>query len=480
MARIAALSASMNALDAYPASNCIDGLTTTTCAARDYQLHNWLSVRLPVGVSVGHVSTVPTNEHGLLDVLWPYEIYVGAHAGDTTSQKSTRCLTPFDRPAQTTTTIVSACLGANGEYVTLKQTGANPSFLRLNELTIFESTVPSLPPLPPSPPSPPSPISPPPLPPSSPPLAPSYLSVLSEADNSPNLNHHKCVAFLSDRRSRFHQLWGEQGWHVRPLTGSRPACWHNNGLQFFHDAWAGGVCRSRNWYTGNEGSLGQRGGGPTRDWVQPHFRDWDNAVAVLGFDEDIDRYCFAHGGHDGQHARRCVEANANILSLYGNEIPYNICRNLEWQVCAARGWLPGQHTDAIRFAIAPNDLRPYDNSWKPIGWCGGYTPEGCHDRGYASSDIFYLESCVYSMMCSNREELWNLEADEDFHCQLDPAGFDQMRDWLLGGGGGDWPPAAPASAPSAAASGCDCGWTNGGANCGAGDGSVCWNACCGR
>jgi hypothetical protein len=28
----------------------------------------------------------------------------------------------------------------------------------------------------------------------------------------------------------------------------------------------------------------------------------------------------------------CVRANVNILSLYGTAIPYNTCRNLEWQV----------------------------------------------------------------------------------------------------------------------------------------------------
>jgi hypothetical protein len=57
------------------------------------------------------------------------------------------------------------------------------------------------------------------------------------------------------------------------------------------------------------------------------------AAQVLGFDESIDGYCDHHGGtqrdHFNFHAANCVEANTNILALYGNAIPYNTCRNFE-------------------------------------------------------------------------------------------------------------------------------------------------------
>ena len=59
------------------------------------------------------------------------------------------------------------------------------------------------------------------------------------------------------------------------------------------------------------------------------------------------------------------------------------------------------------------------------------TPAGCGQQGYASSDIFYLESCMYSMMCSNRDELFRLEATQDFTCQLDHAGYMRMVNYLL-------------------------------------------------
>ena len=31
------------------------------------------------------------------------------------------------------------------------------------------------------------------------------------------------------------------------------------------------------------------------------------------------------------HAGNCIAANINILNLFTARVPYNICRNLEWQ-----------------------------------------------------------------------------------------------------------------------------------------------------
>ena len=66
-----------------------------------------------------------------------------------------------------------------------------------------------------------------------------------------------------------------------------------------------------------------------------------------------------------------------------------------------------------------------------IGSCQGYHPRGCGAQGYASSDIFYLEVCVYSLACRNRDQLWRLESGDRFECEMDWAGFQQLRDWLL-------------------------------------------------
>ena len=301
-------------------------------------------------------------------------------------------------------------------------------------------------------PSPPPPLSPPRLPnpslppplamPSSPPLTPPPSSPppaspppFDEPSLPPSpsppprfLNPTQCEAFLSDPHHRFHQLWSPAGWRTR-LPGMEP-CWWDDGFQFFDDAWWGWTCEARNWYTGNDGQLGWfSGGGPTNTSVEPHFTQptW----ALLGFDETIEGFCEDRGGY-GRHSQMCVRANLNILSLYGDAIPYNTCRNLEWQVCAAKGTLPGQWGSPITFAFAPGSLEPFSGP-HPIGSCSGYHPSGCYDQGYASSDIFFLEVCIYSTMCRNSDELFQVEVGDAFHCDMDWDGWERLRRWVTRG-----------------------------------------------
>ena len=134
----------------------------------------------------------------------------------------------------------------------------------------------------------------------------------------------------------------------------------------------------------------------------------------------------------GAHAERCVSASLNILSLYGDSLPYNICRNLEWMTCAARGMLPGQGSRMIKFAKAPSTLELHDNCRLGVcsGWVPSQKPEG-GIYGYATDDIFYLETCVYSQMCSNGHELFALKVGESFFCKLDPARFRELQAILL-------------------------------------------------
>lgn len=153
------------------------------------------------------------------------------------------------------------------------------------------------------------------------------------------------------------------------------------------------------------------------------------APALLGFDEEIEGFCRWQGG-SGTHAETSVKANQNILSLFDGS--YNTCTNLEWQICAARGRLPGQGGRDIRFAYAPGRLEPTGGG-RPIGSCTGYHPAGCWDDGYASSDIFYLEACMFSMMCKNREEFFRLNVGDTWQCELDEGGYARMRDLLVRG-----------------------------------------------
>ena len=38
---------------------------------------------------------------------------------------------------------------------------------------------------------------------------------------------------------------------------------------------------------------------------------------------------------------------------------------------------------------------------------------------------------MYSTMCSNGHELFDLQVGDVFHCELSEAGYNQLRDWVL-------------------------------------------------
>lgn len=74
------------------------------------------------------------------------------------------------------------------------------------------------------------------------------------------------------------------------------------------------------------------------------------------------------------------------------------------------GRLPGQGGKTIRFAIEPSSLQP-DQGEKPIGSCTGYTPAGCGNEGYASSDIYYMEVRVVLVVLGTFGAMQTCSAD---------------------------------------------------------------------
>lgn len=249
------------------------------------------------------------------------------------------------------------------------------------------------------------------------------------------MTSEKCDMMLRDPTHLFRRMWAAEAWAKQ--QPDEPRCWDQSRDQhgekdqtsdvFFNDILHGTMCES-NWYEGNPGALGDAG-------AIPQFsRD---AFALLGFDEGIDDYCRSRapfGYKDFLHAERCVAANVNILSLYGQRVPYNICRNLEWQACAARGRLPGQRTAMMRFATSPVDLDPTGmESGKPLGKCRGWLPpeRPSEGYGYATDDIFFLEVCLFNQMCSNGEEMFSLGIGEGFQCDFSIARFAELRRLLL-------------------------------------------------
>jgi len=202
---------------------------------------------------------------------------------------------------------------------------------------------------------------------------------------------------------------GHDCWEVE-----RDSSWTTQRKErFFNEIKESTHCDS-NWYDGSPGWLGRQ---------IPHFDD--DAPALLGFDEDINWACSGSNGLD--HAAACVQHNYNILALFGNHIPYNLCRNLEWQVCAAQGKLPGQSDAGINFATVPSSIDPNDDDGHGLGMCQGFVEPGRGRVGYATVDIYFLEVCIYNQICSNGEELFALDELEDWQCQYDTARFDELQ-----------------------------------------------------
>ena len=299
------------------------------------------------------------------------------------------------------------------------------------------------------------------------------------------LSSERCSAMMRDPEHLFRRMWAAQGWGK---WDDQSACYERSrhdhdkfqsADDFFLDALTGAQCNS-NWYDGN--------------WQMPKFHFLSEAPALLGFDDEIQKLCraslpegsrdFTNQDHLGCYAARyadlrerychkgmrscdwyqlynhweekgkkekrrfecthadlCGKASLNILSLVdGGELRYNMCRNLEWQVCAARGQLPGQRIPAIKFAVAPKELDLGANSPRSLGKCGGWHPQEAPSDGvfgYTNDDIYFLEVCVFNEICKNSRQLFSVEADETFMCDFSPARFSELESILRE------PPVAP-------------------------------------
>ena len=232
--------------------------------------------------------------------------------------------------------------------------------------------------------------------------------------NGNGLSSAKCDAMIRDPYGKLWSMWASGGWSRR--SSSQPACFEEGWQRFdFDDVLRGEGC-DRNWLEGFHD--------------RPQFPK--PAPALLGFDETIYAYCSAEIGEDegpfyqdnGGLARRCVEANENVLRVTSG---WNMCMNLHWQLCAVQGRLHGQSNGRMHFSIAPKDLDIgiFESPESCIGGCDG---------GYAISDVYFAEVCVLSHICKNRAELFRAEVGTIFECDFDRASFLELRT-LLGGSG---------------------------------------------
>ena len=216
---------------------------------------------------------------------------------------------------------------------------------------------------------------------------------------------------MRDREHKFWTMWRAWGWMGR--KSGDPACWGHSASQdaaFFRRLDSATHC-------------GQQWGSSLI------------APSVLGFAETMASYCTQHGRRLGGESmgRRageaelvsaCAGANLNILRIGG----WNMCKNLEWIYCAAKGKLApggGDSGGELLFSLAPSalDLGPFYVS----GGTGAYQGDGY----YSENDIYYLEVCVLNEICSNRNALFSARVGEHFRCAYDVAGHTALREALL-------------------------------------------------
>jgi len=213
------------------------------------------------------------------------------------------------------------------------------------------------------------------------------------------------------KERKFWSMWGPAYQERLPGSGG---CWDWGGggaSRFFEDTFSGKTC-DRNWL---EGALGN---GHDRLFESP-------SPALFGFDEDILSSCSAilGGGassrgnnFDTMLADTCQRAQRNVLRLMTGQ--WTTCQNLEWQLCALQGKLPGQRNHKVTFASAPRDLELrwwHNPSTHPTWPCeNGRCPNG----GFTVGDVYFAELMVAYTICTNGAELFELAAGEYFSCEL--------------------------------------------------------------
>mgnify|MGYP004170764409 CR=1 FL=1 len=232
-------------------------------------------------------------------------------------------------------------------------------------------------------------------------------------------------ALLEDDTAKFWAMWG-QAYRLNRGGGGNCWDWQSGGAsRFFDDTLEGRTC-DRNWL---EGAFGRR---EDRPFQKP-------SQALLGFDESIVELCSTLLGVDTGRggdlnvklADRCQRAKRNVLRLMTGS--WTMCQNLEWQLCALQGKLPGQGGKAIAFATRPRDVQLEwwaNPSTHPSYPCqqGGW----CDPGAFTVGDVFFAEIMVAYKICSNGARLLELEIDEPFYCQLDRDRYLKLANRLQG------------------------------------------------
>jgi hypothetical protein len=230
-------------------------------------------------------------------------------------------------------------------------------------------------------------------------------------DAASSLSYESCRAMLHDPDHQFASMWGTPRVKMRPLCAP-PA---DKLLKWAADMDAAAMC-DRNWYEGVAGCHTQ---GRLPYYGKP-------VPALLGFDQNIIKACNFMNGCGQSYAvsgpQACIRANMSILALYASAPSYNMCRNLEWLVCAAKGNLVEQRGSAT-MVFTPAPLRL--NAMELVR----DSSKSAHD--YSMKSVYVLETCILSQLCSNAEELFRVHTLQTFVCKYNASALPELVIKLL-------------------------------------------------
>lgn len=274
---------------------------------------------------------------------------------------------------------------------------------------------------------------------------------------STRLNLSVCQGMLADRSQVLHAMWGMAWYKMGPIC--MPASTADG--ESWIDAMESGDMCTRNWFHNTFNCTSSNKQVPN---FLAELGGAAGAPALLGTDPSIEERCMwwveppendraaADGGGDGRRLnsrgggrqlwpngrprrkprkkvisgkakQRCILAGYNVLSLYGKGPRYNLCRNLEWVVCAARGRLHRQPSSILVFDPPPSQLSL--ELTLPV--------EGMSPDKYAPRYVYIVEVCALTMLCENAEHLFVLTTLQPFICHWRPGGLRALVRLLEGG-----------------------------------------------
>ena len=237
-----------------------------------------------------------------------------------------------------------------------------------------------------------------------------------------DLRSPQCSRYLHTPSAKFHKLWGRQAWVNRGMSGNLEPCWGSHSPSRYFGQLSTRPSCDTNWHEG----------------TRPRPQYTAAAPALLGFDASIWDYCTEVHDPGGMQSddwnvelvRRCVLSNQNILRMMTG---YDMCVNMHWVVCAAKGYLPGQAgRPELRFAHAPRDLdtRDLDDPTRRGGW---WTEP--HETHFAVSDVYFAEVIILSAICANSWRLFSVRRGEIFQCEWSESGYRDLVSALTAGTG---------------------------------------------